>query len=41
MFKQARAFNQPIGGWETGAVNAMRNMFENARAFNQLAPARH
>jgi surface protein len=34
MFRQATAFNQPIGTWNTGAVTSMQNMFA-ATAFNQ------
>ena len=31
----ARAFNQPIGQWNTSNVKYMYEMFENAEAFNQ------
>lgn len=35
MFKDATAFNQPIGNWSTAAVTDMSFMFSNARSFNQ------
>ncbi len=35
MFRDAAAFNQNIGGWDTGAVTDMRYMFSEASAFNQ------
>jgi surface protein len=35
MFRNAYAFNQPIGAWNTGAVTNMDNMFNGATVFNQ------
>ena len=35
MFDNARAFNQPIGSWNTGAVTAMYYMFYYTDVFNQ------
>jgi surface protein len=35
MFFEARAFNQNIGNWNTGAVTSMFRMFFNAIVFNQ------
>ena len=35
MFLGASAFNQPVGGWQTGAVTDMRWMFGDAVLFNQ------
>src|SRR6056300_607366 len=35
MFGGARAFNQPIGAWNTSQVRDMREMFYDARAFNK------
>jgi len=35
MFYEARVFNQPIGSWNTSAVNNMFGMFSDAVAFNQ------
>ncbi len=35
MFRDATAFNQNIGSWNTGMVTNMVGMFQNATAFNQ------
>ncbi|MEG0917392.1 MAG: BspA family leucine-rich repeat surface protein, partial [Myroides sp.] len=35
MFKQTKAFNQPLDKWNVSNVVDMRNMFYDARAFNQ------
>jgi len=35
MFSGARAFNRPIGNWDTSRVTDMSFMFNGARAFNQ------
>ena len=35
MFWQASVFDQPIGNWNTSAVQQMNLMFENASNFNQ------
>jgi len=35
MFSGARAFNRPIGNWDTSRVTDMREMFNGASAFNQ------
>ncbi len=35
MFMNASAFNQPIGGWNTGSVSNMTDMFRETTAFNQ------
>src|SRR5210317_2159784 len=35
MFSGARAFNRPIGHWNTSSVTDMSIMFNDARAFNQ------
>jgi surface protein len=38
MFYGARAFNQPIGEWNTRSVTNMDDMFYGATAFNQDVP---
>lgn len=35
MFFRAQSFNQPVGHWNTSAVNNMSRMFEGAESFNQ------
>jgi surface protein len=35
MFYDTRAFNQPIGNWDTSSVTTMYQMFYDTRAFNQ------
>ena len=35
MFREARAFNQPIGEWDVSKVTYMNSMFYEASAFNQ------
>ena len=35
MFWQAKAFNQPVGSWNTSAVTTMESMFAYTTAFNQ------
>jgi trimeric autotransporter adhesin len=35
LFRNAAAFNQPVGTWETGEVTDMNRMFFLAQAFNQ------
>eukprot|EP00439_Symbiodinium_sp_Y106_P048828 s4706_g6.t1 len=35
MFQQTVAFNQPIGAWDTSAVEDMSHMFDGASEFNQ------
>ena len=35
MFWWAMKFNQPIGSWNTSAVNDMQSMFYWAKKFNQ------
>jgi hypothetical protein len=35
MFSEAALFNQPVGGWNTGAVTAMNTMFDGAVSFDQ------
>jgi len=35
LFREASAFNQPIGSWNTANVTDMANMFRDASAFNQ------
>ncbi|CAL1166685.1 unnamed protein product [Cladocopium goreaui] len=35
MFQGAKAFNQPIGGWDTSKVKSMAYMFQEAESFNQ------
>jgi surface protein len=35
MFCEAKAFNQPIGKWNTSKVTDMSSMFQDAVSFNQ------
>ena len=35
MFKNANAFNQPIGNWDVSGVESMSHMFYGAKSFNQ------
>ena len=35
MFRDATAFNQPIGNWIVSSVEQMERMFKDATAFNQ------
>ena len=35
VFRNASAFNQPIGNWNTGQVTSFNKMFNGASAFNQ------
>jgi Mycoplasma protein of unknown function, DUF285 len=43
MFADAKAFNQPLTSWSTGAVSRMEFMFLRATAFNQslVCPYNH
>jgi surface protein len=35
MFREAKTFNQDIGNWNVGNVNAMTGMLRDAKLFNQ------
>lgn len=35
MFQGATSFNQPLGNWNTSAVQTLSSMFVNAAEFNQ------
>lgn len=38
MFRNAEAFDIPIGGWNTGLVEQISSMFDGAAKFNQDLP---
>jgi surface protein len=35
MFREAKTFNQDIGNWNVGNVNAMTGMLRDAKLFNR------
>jgi surface protein len=39
MFREAKTFNQDIGNWNVGNVNAMTGMLRDAKLFNRRSTA--